>query len=178
MTKDNATRPYTVRPAESAEDGALIVGLIRALADFERLEGPDDEAAARIIRDGFETDPPMYRALLAVDDSESDTPGGAIGYAITFNTYSTFLGKPSLYLEDLFVLPAHRGRGIGKALLMRCIEIARQTGCGRVEWSVLDWNTEAQRFYNSLGAKHLKEWHLYRLDSDAIDSLTVGSEPT
>ena len=168
---ENTDRLYTIRPATTAEDGALLVALIRSLAEFERLNGPDDEAASRIIEHGFTTDPPKYQALLAIDESVSDVPGGAIGYAVTFETYSTFLGKPSIYLEDLFVLPAHRGRGIGKSLLMSCIVKAHEQDCGRMEWSVLDWNTEAQRFYLSLGAKHLKEWHLYRLDEDGIAKL-------
>jgi GNAT superfamily N-acetyltransferase len=80
-----------------------------------------------------------------------------------FQTYSTFLCRPSLYIEDLFILPEHRGKGYGKKLLTLCLDLARERGCGRVEWAVLDWNTAAQDFYKKSGAKHLSEWHLYRV---------------
>ncbi|MDR3709504.1 MAG: GNAT family N-acetyltransferase [Capsulimonadaceae bacterium] len=148
----------TIRRAQSPEDGLALIGLIRSLADFENLPGPDDDAVKRFIAHGFERQPPLYEAYLA-----EDIDAGAIGYVIFFQTYSTFLCKPSLYVEDLFVLPEHRGAGIGKLLLTRCIQIATERDCGRVEWTVLDWNTAAQEFYKSLGAKHLSEWHLYRL---------------
>jgi len=164
---------FHIRAAETAEDGRLLIALIRKLADFERLVGPDDDAAARMIEHGFACTPPKFEALLAIDESVADAPGGAIGYALYFETYSTFVGKPSLYLEDLFVLPDQRGRGVGKALLMRCIETASARDYGRLEWSVLDWNTEAQRFYKSLGAEHLSEWHLYRLTEDSIRNLVA-----
>lgn len=160
----NTASSFTIRPAATPADGELIVGLVRGLAAYEHLAGPDDAAATRLIEHGFGSQPPMFEALLAIDESVTDQPGGAIGYSLCFPTYSTFLGKPTWYLEDLFVLPAHRGRGVGKALLERCITMAKERGCGRMEWAVLDWNTSAQAFYESLGARRLSEWHSYRLD--------------
>jgi GNAT superfamily N-acetyltransferase len=93
------------------------------------------------------------------------------GFALWFYNYSTFLGRPGLYLEDLFVKPEHRGRGVGKALLAHLARVAAEKGCGRMEWSVLDWNEPAIRFYRGLGAKAMDEWTVYRLTGDAIARL-------
>jgi len=152
-----------IRRAETIEDGHALIALIRRLAEFESLPGPDDDAVERFLIDGFGRSPACFEAYLA-DDPEL----GPIGYVLFFQTYSTFLCRPSLYIEDLFVLPDLRGRGHGKALLTLCLDLARERGCGRVEWAVLDWNTEAQDFYKSIGARHLKEWHLYRLMTDPV----------
>jgi len=147
----------TIRRATTVEDGHALIALIRRLAEFEHLTGPDDAAAERFIEDGFVRNPACYEAYL-IDDSDAQ----AAGYLLFFQTYSTFLCRPSLYIEDLFVLPEHRGKGYGKQLLTLCLDLARERGCGRVEWAVLDWNTSAQAFYQSIGAHHLTEWQLYR----------------
>lgn len=152
----------TIRRAERADFPALFA-LIVALADFEELPPPDAAAQARLLRDGWPEDggAPRFEVRLAEVAEEGETR--AVGYAITFETYSSFLARPTLYLEDLFVLPAYRRRKIGQQMLETLVEVATQRGCGRVEWVVLDWNTEAQKFYQRFGAKHLTEWHTYRV---------------
>ena len=153
----------TVRPA-AREDAPTVLRLIAALANFEELAPPDAEAQARFVRDGWPDDghAPRFTAWLA----EVETDGGveAVGYAVTFETYSSFLARPTLYLEDLFVLTEHRRAGVGNALMERLTGYARERGCGRFEWVVLDWNTNAQAFYQRLGARHLTEWQTYRLE--------------
>ena len=152
----------TIRRAESPDAGTLIA-LITALAEFEHLPPPDGEARERLVAHGF-GEQPNFEAWLAEWD------GVPVGYAFLFETYSTFLARPTLYLEDLFVLPAYRSRGIGKALLRFCIQMAQERGCGRMEWTCLDWNTSAQKIYEGLGAKRMSEWYLYRLDRDAMEA--------
>jgi GNAT superfamily N-acetyltransferase len=142
-----------------ADDLPSVVGLMRALAEFEKLVGPDAVAEARFIAD-FQTD--RYRLLVA------DLDERVVGYALYFMTYSTFLARPSLYLEDLFVLPDARRHGIGTAFLKRLIGQAAATGCGRFEWTVLDWNEPAQAFYRSLGADVLPEWRICRLEGEKL----------
>jgi GNAT superfamily N-acetyltransferase len=149
---------FVIRPGV-AGDLPAVVGLVRALADFEKLPGPDADAEARFIAD-FPTD--RYRLLVA------DLDGRVVGYALYFMTYSTFLARPSLYLEDLFVLPEARRHGIGTAFLKRLIEQAATTGCGRFEWTVLDWNEPAQAFYRSLGAEVLPDWRICRLEGETL----------
>jgi GNAT superfamily N-acetyltransferase len=100
-----------------------------------------------------------------------------VGFALFFTTFSTFLCKPGLYLEDLFVEPAHRGAGIGKALLRRLAALALERGCGRFEWRVLDWNTPSIRFYESLGARILPEWELVRMTQPEIEALARAASP-
>jgi len=97
--------------------------------------------------------------------------GRDVGYAIIYETYSSFLALPTLYLEDIFVLPDARGAKVGLALFLHVAGLARDRGCGRMDWTVLDWNTLAQDFYDKLGARHLKEWQLYRLDAAALEQL-------
>jgi GNAT superfamily N-acetyltransferase len=136
-----------------------IMRLIRELADFEKLDTPGDEAAARMIQHGFETDPPKFEAWLA-NVPDRPTP---VAYAIFVETFSSFLAKPTLYIEDIYVEEAFRNQGIGMALLNHAIDLARSRGCGRMEWTALDWNTNAQRVYeDKLGADRLSEWYLYR----------------
>ena len=143
--------------AENVDD---LVNLIGELARFERLPGPDEEAKRRLRRDAL-MDPPRFSAFLAYED------GAPIAHIIYFFTYSTFLGKPTLFLEDLFVLEGHRKEGVGSELLRYCAEEALRTGCGRMEWTVLTWNSEAIRFYEGFGGKRL-DWYLYRMTESEL----------
>ncbi|MFL5345951.1 MAG: GNAT family N-acetyltransferase [Hyalangium sp.] len=149
-----------IRPATSA-DVPAIIHLIRALSDYEKLSHQVVVDEARLREHLFGARP--YAEVLLAEE-----PGRVVGYALYFHTYSTFLGSPSLYLEDLFVLPEHRGRGHGKALLARLARIAVERDCGRFEWMVLDWNTPAIQFYESLGALVAPEWQLCRMTGDAL----------
>lgn len=131
--------------------------LIAALARYERLAPPDASAVARLRADAFAA-PPRFEAALALDDDAE-----AIGYAIWFETYSTFLARPTLYLEDLFVLERARRGGAGGMLFDHVRALGARRGCGRLEWQVLDWNEPARRFYDGRGATWMKEWLLYRI---------------
>jgi GNAT superfamily N-acetyltransferase len=142
-------------------DIPAIVHLIRALADYEKLSHQVVVDEARLREHLF--GPRPYAEVLLAEEG-----GQVVGYAIVFHTYSTFLGRPSLYLEDLFVLPEQRGRGHGKALLARLARLALERDCGRFEWMVLDWNTPAIQFYESLGAALNPEWKLCRMTGDAL----------
>lgn len=144
-------------------DSEQFLQLVKSLADFERLNPPTAEAGRRMVRDVFV----RKRVSLFVAESEHRL----IGYALYFYTYSSFLAKPTLYLEDLFVLQEKRKGGIGKALFLRCVNEAARRGCGRMEWSVLNWNTKAIGFYEVLGARRLKEWSTFRLDERALGKL-------
>jgi len=153
----------TIRPAEPA-DTALILSLIRELAEYERLphEVVATEDALRATLFGARS-----RAEVLIADAD----GQAAGFALFFHNYSTFLARPGLYLEDLFVRPAFRRQGIGRMLLTRLAGIAVARGCGRFEWAVLDWNEPARRFYESLGARPMDEWTTYRMTGAALDEL-------
>ena len=137
-------------------DASIILRLIDALAEYEKLAPPDDSAKKRLIRD-MTGERPRFDAYLA------ELNGEAVGYSFVFETYSSFLAMPTLYLEDLFVLPAFRSRKVGYALFTAMVAEAHKRGCGRMEWSVLDWNRLAINFYDRLGATHMKQWLLYRL---------------
>ena len=154
----------TVAPlirAATAADVPAILGLIRELAEYERLLDMVVATEASLHRSLF--GPRLFaEALIAEVDGE------AVGFAVFFHNFSTFLGKPGVYLEDLFVRPAFRGRGLGKALLTRVARIAVDRDCGRMEWSVLNWNEPAIRFYESLGAQPLSDWTMYRLTGDTL----------
>lgn len=145
------------------EDGPAILDLIRALADYEKLTPPDEGARARLLRDLFST-PPRIDAYLC------EVEGKPVGYAIFFETYSTFLALPTLFLEDLFVLPDYRGRKAGYALFRAMMAETKRRGCGRLEWAVLTWNQLAIDFYERLGAKRLADWYAYRLTREQIES--------
>jgi GNAT superfamily N-acetyltransferase len=132
------------------------------------LTPPDAAAQQRLIADGF-GERARFETWLAFTDASPEP----VGYALIFETYSSFLARPSLYLEDIFVLPEYRGHGIGSALLRHCIGLAKERGCGRVEWTCLDWNTKAQCVYEKLGAERLSQWFLYRLDRDRIQQLAA-----
>jgi len=154
--------PLPIRPARP-DDVPAVVDLIRGLADFENLPGPDDGAAARMAADLARGD--RFRLLVA------DSPEGLRGYALYFFTYSTFRARPVVFLEDLFVVPAARGQGLGEALLRSVAKDGVAAGCCRFEWSVLDWNVDAQRFYRRLGARILAEWHICRVDGNELAAL-------
>jgi len=152
-----------LRPATPA-DGAAYLELVRALAAFEGLEPPDAAAAERLLHDAFGPRP-RYELLLA------ELGGRVVAYAAFFETYSTFRAQPSLYLEDLFVHEGARARGIGGLLLSHLGRLALERGCGRFEWTVLDWNERARNFYRSLGASILSHWQLCRVDGEALVAL-------
>ena len=152
-----------IQPATEA-DVPLILTLIKALAEYERL-GHEVVATEAMVRESFFGATPHAQAVIA------RMGGDAVGFAIWFSTYSTFLSRPGIYLEDLFVLPAWRGKGVGKALLRHLARIAVDRGCGRIEWSVLDWNETAVRFYRSIGARPMDEWTVYRMTGDEITRL-------
>ncbi len=150
--------------AATREDVALMLELIRALAVYEREPDAVTATEADILRDGFGPSP-KFRCVIAEWD------GHAAGFAFWFYNYSTWQGRPGLYLEDLFVKPEFRGKGIGKALLLHLAKVAVDEGCGRFEWSVLDWNSPAIEFYESLGAKLHKEWLRMRVEGEALTKL-------
>lgn len=145
-------------------DVPAILSLIRELAEYERLldQVVANEAALQRALFG---ERPFVEALVSIVGDET------VGFALFFHNFSTFLGKPGMYLEDLYVRPAFRGRGLGKALLTEVARIAVERDCGRMEWSVLDWNEPSIRFYESLGAKPLSDWTTYRLIGEALHSL-------
>jgi len=156
-----------VRKAQQ-EDGSTLLALIRALAEYERLQPPAPEAEARLLRDAFGA-APRYEAYLAELDGEP------VGYAIVLETYSSFLARPTLYLEDLFVRPEARRRGAGGAMLRHLARLALERGCGRMEWTVLDWNTLARDVYRRIGAEEMDGWTTCRLTGEALRAL-AGSE--
>ncbi|MBX5483082.1 MAG: GNAT family N-acetyltransferase [Myxococcaceae bacterium] len=155
-----------LRPATAADTGTIL-RFIRALAEYERLSGEVVATEAQL-RETLFGERPQAEVVLAFDGEEP------VGFALYFHNYSTFLARRGLYLEDLFVLPEHRGRGIGKALLKELARIAVARGCGRLEWAVLDWNEPARRFYESLGARPLQEWVVHRLSGTALEKLAAG----
>ena len=152
-----------IRPA-TPTDVPLIQQFIRDLAEYER--SPESAVATEkdLLRDGFGPEP-KYRCVLAEWD------GQPAGFAFFFYNYSTWQGRPGLYLEDLFVKPVFRGKGIGKALLLHLAKIAVDENCGRFQWQVLDWNTPAIDFYKSLGAKTMNEWLTMRVEGEDIKKL-------
>ena len=154
-----------IRIARGAEsDVPVILEMIRGLAEYERLL---DKCVAteETLRATLFGDRPYAETLLAWDDDE------CCGFALFFMNYSTFLAQPGIYLEDLFVKPHARGRGLGKALLTKLAQLARERNCGRLEWSVLDWNEPSIRFYKSLGAVPLDEWTGYRVTGKSLQDL-------
>jgi GNAT superfamily N-acetyltransferase len=153
----------SVSPATEA-DVATIRSLISELAEYEKLSHVMTATEESLRRDLF-GERPYAEALIGRLDGEP------VGYALFFHTYSTFMGRPGLYLEDVYVTPAARGKGVGKALLRAVARIARDRRCGRLEWSVLNWNTPSIAFYDSLGATPMREWTAYRMDEATIAKL-------
>jgi GNAT superfamily N-acetyltransferase len=156
----------SIRPARVA-DRDLIYAFIRELAEYERLLDQVDATASDIERDLFGPSPRVF-----CDIAEAD--GAPAGFALWFYNYSTFRGRYGIYLEDLFVRPAFRGRGLGKALLIQLAKRAVAEKCSRVEWSVLDWNEPSIAFYKSLGAKAMDAWTIFRLSDDALHQLAAS----
>jgi GNAT superfamily N-acetyltransferase len=147
-------------------DAPLILSFIRELAEYERLSH-EVVATEQELREALFGSNAPAEVLLAYLD------GAAVGFAVFFNNFSTFLGRRGLYLEDLFVRPHARGRGVGRALLAAVANIAVARGCGRVEWSVLDWNSKAKDFYQGLGARPLDEWTIFRLHDESLKRLAL-----
>ena len=158
--------PPSIRAATSA-DVPVILELIRGLADYEKLLS-EVEATEEKLRDTLfpSHGRPAAECMLAFAD------GKPAGYALYFTTYSTFLAKPGLYLEDLFVVPERRGQGVGKALLVHLAQLANARGYGRMEWTVLDWNAPAIEFYESFGAQRLPQWQICRLTGQSLARYT------
>ncbi len=164
------TRDISIRFAAEA-DADLIMEFINALADYEKLSH-EVTANADDIRASLFGEHAFAECLLASDGDEAPGGGEALGFALFFHNYSTFLGKPGLYLEDLFVKPEARGRGVGKRLLQKLAQITRERGLARLEWAVLDWNKPAIEFYESLDAQAMDEWTVFRLSGEALEQLS------
>jgi len=148
----------------NVHDAAVVLGFIRALAEYEKQPEAVEVSEETLRRQLGET-PAPFEALLAIDD------GRAVGFALFFHTYSTWRGKRGVWLEDLFVLPQERQRGVGRMLLKRIAAIAVERDCARFEWSVLDWNRLAIDFYEGLGAQLLDEWRICRVSNEALAQL-------
>lgn len=165
--------------AATPADCATIAGFIRELADYEKLLHECHVTPESLMRDLF--GPRVFAEVIVACWTEASAfgdgegAGGAVavpvGFALFFHNYSTFVGKPGIYLEDLYVQPMHRSKGIGKAMLRHLAMLAVERNCGRLEWSVLDWNAPSIAFYKSLGAVPMDEWTTYRLTGDALTKL-------
>lgn len=153
---------HTLRPA-TPEDLPAIVGLITELAVFEKLEH-------LVVVTPESLRPHLFGPRPAAECVVGEVGGTVVAFALFFQNFSTFLGKPGLYLEDLYVQPAHRGTGLGKALLQHLGALAVERGCGRFEWCVLDWNERAIRFYEQMGATVMTDWQLCRVTGDALQA--------
>jgi GNAT superfamily N-acetyltransferase len=160
-------RMLRIRTA-TRKDIPEILELIRGLAAYEKAPEEAVATARDLKRDGFSL-APKFRVLIA------EWRGKAAGFALYFYHYSTWMGRPTLFLEDLFVRPEFRGRGIGKALLVRLAKVAVAEKCGRFDWNVLDWNTPAIEFYESLGARYLQEWRVMRVTGEPLRKLARES---
>jgi GNAT superfamily N-acetyltransferase len=154
----------TLLRSATRDDVPVIAELIRGLARFEKLE-QEVVMTDELLAAGLFGDRPYAEVVLAEDD------GRPVGFALFFHNFSTFLGRPGIYLEDLFVLPEQRGRGIGRMLLAHLARLAVERGCGRLEWAVLDWNRDAIKFYERLGARPNSDWTVYRLAGEALTGL-------
>ena len=159
---ESAPAPYLLRPAE-LKDVVAIVGLVRGLAEFENLTHLLQVTPEKLR-------PHLFGPKPSAEAFVADSGGEIVAFALFFTNFSTFLAQPGIYLEDLFVTPAQRGRGIGEALLTRLARLAVERGCGRFEWSVLDWNESAIRFYQRMGATVMPDWRICRIAGDALES--------
>ena len=160
--------PVQIRSATPA-DVPLILQFIRELAEYEKL-AHQVAATEADIRDSLFGARPAAECLIA------ESQGKPAGFALFFHNFSTFLGKPGLYLEDLYVKPELRGKGVGKQLLAHLAKLALSRGCGRFEWAVLDWNAPAIRFYGSIGARMLDDWRINRLTGEALEKLAAEAD--
>jgi GNAT superfamily N-acetyltransferase len=152
-------------------DVPVLLQLIRGLAEYEKLT-QEVTATADGLHAALFGPRPIAEAILA------RVSGTAVGFAVFFHNFSTFVGRPGIYLEDLFVLPEHRGKGIGKTLLLHVAALANERGCGRFEWAVLDWNKPAIEFYRGLGARAMDEWTIYRLSGEPLAKVAGKKEPS
>ena len=157
-----STPKFTIRKA-TENDAELIFNLIKKLAIYEKMENEVVTNVEQLKESIFKNN--FAEVVIAEENSKP------VGFALYFFNFSTFLGKPGLYLEDLFVEEDCRGKGYGKKLLLHLVKIAKQKNCGRMEWAVLDWNEPAINFYESLGARQIDEWQIYRLNDKTIDVL-------
>ena len=155
--------------AAERKDAGRILEFIRALADYEKMA--DQVVATEELLTQWLFDKQAARVIFALEGDRE------VGFALYFHNFSTFLGRSGIYLEDLFVLPEYRGRGYGKALLAHLAALARAEGCGRLEWSCLDWNRPSIDFYKSLSAQPMEEWTVYRLTRDTLDALAKEDKP-
>jgi GNAT superfamily N-acetyltransferase len=153
----------TIRKAEKS-DAPLILSFIKEIANYEKLSH-EVTATEKDIQENLFGDVKYAEVLIAEYENEP------VGYALFFYNFSTFTGKPGIYLEDLFIKPKYRGKGIGKTLLLRLIEIAKDKNCGRVEWCVLDWNEPAINFYKNLGAVPMDGWSIFRVTEDKFEKI-------
>jgi len=165
-TKQTPDPHITLRPA-TADDVGLILDLIRQLADYEKMV---DE----VVADEDQLHRSLFGERQVAEVVIASYDGEPAGFALFFHNFSTFLGCPGIYVEDLFVIPALRGHGIGKVLLSYLARLAVERGCGRLEWWVLDWNEPAIRFYERLGAKPMDEWTVFRVADEALEDLAKG----
>lgn len=154
-----------IRPA-TEDDVPIILSLIRELAEYERLSH-EVVATEGLLRESLFGERRGAEVLIAC------CKGAPAGFALFFHSFSTFLGRPGIYLEDLYVKPKFRGRGIGRALLTHLARLAKERGCGRLEWSVLDWNEPAIKLYKSIGAVPMDEWTVYRVTGEALETLAT-----
>lgn len=167
MTPSHMPPGFTVEPA-AEQDVPVVLRFIRELAEYEQLSG-EVTATEDVLRETLFGEPRYAEVLIGRDEGEP------VGFALFFHNFSTFLGRPGLYLEDLYVRPEARGKGLGRAMLVELARIAQERNCGRMEWWVLDWNEPSIRFYKGLGAAAMDDWTVFRLDRAAIDGLAAGS---
>ena len=163
----SATSNFKIRPAK-IEDAPVILSLIKELAEYEHLSH-EVTASEEDIRKTLFGERPFAETLIG------EFEGLPISFALFFHNFSTFLGKPGIYLEDLYVQPEHRGKGFGSKMLAHIASLAKERCCGRFEWSVLNWNTPAIRTYEKLSAVPMKEWILYRLSGEALNKLAENT---
>jgi GNAT superfamily N-acetyltransferase len=155
--------------AARVEEVPLILQFIRELAEYERL-ADEVTATEQGLRESLFGGKSCAEVFFGVLD------GRPVAFAVVFHNFSTFLGRPGLYLEDLFVKPEFRGRGYGKAMLLHLVGVALQRGCGRLEWAVLDWNQPAIRFYRALGARGMEDWTVYRFTQERLEALAARTD--